>query len=51
MKDELIDEIVKLYSKIESVKDYYQTKLCPESEEQVVEKYKVQGLRAKKARA
>lgn len=39
-KDELIDDIVKLYSKVESVKDYYQTKLFPQSEGQVVEKYK-----------
>lgn len=40
-KDDLIDEIVKLYGKFELVKDYYQTKLCPENEEHVVEKYKV----------
>lgn len=39
-KDELISDIVELYGKIDPVKDYYQTKLIPEGEEQVVEKYK-----------
>jgi hypothetical protein len=40
-KDELINDIVELHSKIDLVKDYYQTKLFPDDESQVVEKYKV----------
>ena len=37
---ELIDDIAELFKKIPAVKDYYQLKLNPQAEEQVIEKYK-----------
>ncbi|MEM9001959.1 MAG: DUF6155 family protein [Cyanobacteria bacterium P01_F01_bin.86] len=37
---ELIEDIAELFKKIPAVKDYYQLKLDPQSEDQVIEKYK-----------
>lgn len=36
---ELIEDIAELFKKIPAVKDYYQLKLDPQSEDQVIEKY------------
>lgn len=37
---QLVDDIVDLYKKFPAVKDYYQSRLAPASEQQLLEKYK-----------
>ncbi|HEY9624235.1 MAG TPA: DUF6155 family protein [Crinalium sp.] len=39
-KEELIKDITELFKRFGSVKDYYQAKLNPEEDSQVIEKYK-----------
>ena len=39
-REQLIVEITDLFSKFDVVRDYYQTKLSPEDDTQVIEKYK-----------
>lgn len=39
-REQLADEISDLFTKFESVRDYYHTKLLPEGETTVIEKYK-----------
>jgi hypothetical protein len=39
-KEQLADDIADLFTKFEPVRDYYQTKLLPEDNTQVIEKYK-----------
>jgi hypothetical protein len=39
-KDELVNEVAVLFGKLDSVRDYYQAKLDPAGEEQLVAKYK-----------
>jgi hypothetical protein len=39
-REQLTAEITDLFSKFDVVKDYYQTKLSPEDDTQVIEKYK-----------
>jgi hypothetical protein len=39
-KEQLADDITELFTKFEPVRDYYQTKLLPENNSQIIEKYK-----------
>ena len=39
-KDELVNEIAELFGKLDTVRDYYQAKLDPAGDEQIVAKYK-----------
>jgi hypothetical protein len=39
-REQLADDIAELFTKFESVRDYYQTKLFPEDNTHVIEKYK-----------
>ena len=39
--DELINEIIQLHKLFPDVREYYQTKLVPESEMDILEKYKI----------
>jgi hypothetical protein len=39
-REELVTDIVDLFTKFDSVRDYYHTKLTPENEAVVIEKYK-----------
>jgi hypothetical protein len=39
-REEMVDDIAELFTKFEIVRDFYQTKLSPESNTHVIEKYK-----------